>query len=126
MAHQIETHGRSAAALFAQQARNAIDAVLAGGGTLDELAYELDYPGGADQLDGPHIDQQIAQLPAPLSAPLSAAEAAIADAHQAVAQLSEPTAGPATDHAWAIEPDDWTRVDGRSDAVADDDADGWP
>jgi hypothetical protein len=56
----IERGDTDAAALFAQQARDAIADVLATGTTLRELADELDYPGGAAEIDGPHIDHEIA------------------------------------------------------------------
>jgi hypothetical protein len=36
---------------------------LATGATLPELADELGLPGGAVEIDGPHIDQRIAALP---------------------------------------------------------------
>jgi hypothetical protein len=58
----LERGDAAAAARFTQQARAAIDAVLATGVTPAELADELDYPGGADDLDGPHIDHHLTSL----------------------------------------------------------------
>jgi hypothetical protein len=44
---------------FAQQAREAIAAVEGAGVTREQLAHELDYPGGAAELDGEHIEAGI-------------------------------------------------------------------
>ena len=52
------------AARFAAEAREAIAAAVEAGATPAELAWELDYPGGASAMDGPHIDRQITELPA--------------------------------------------------------------
>jgi hypothetical protein len=50
------------AAKFAGEARAAIATALDAGVTPAELAEEIDYPGGEPEMDGPHIDRQIAQL----------------------------------------------------------------
>ena len=128
----IERGDAPAAARFAQQARDAIDAVLATGTTRSELAYELDYPGGTAELDGPHIDEQIAQLPGgPSTAGTDrdgSAAVAVADAHLALGALTDPTAGQTAHDARAAELAGWAR-DRRADADAeiavDDDGDGW-
>jgi hypothetical protein len=52
------------AARFAAQARDAIAAAVDAGATPAELAWELDYPGGVQEMDGLHIDRQITELPA--------------------------------------------------------------
>jgi hypothetical protein len=59
----IETGDRAMAARFAAEARQAIAAADDAGATPAELAEELDYPGGAPAMDGPHIDRQITELP---------------------------------------------------------------
>lgn len=56
----LEQQDWPAAARLAAETRAAIDATLAAGATRDEIARELDYPGGADALDGPHIDDLLA------------------------------------------------------------------
>lgn len=67
----IEKGAAEHATRFAQQAREAIEAAAAAGVTCEQLAYELDYPGGAAELDGTHVDIGIAS-----GAPLTAAELA--------------------------------------------------
>jgi hypothetical protein len=125
----IERGDAPAAARFAEQARDAIDAALAAGTTLPDLAYELDYPGGAVELDGPHIDQQTAHLPAvPATAATchdGTAAVAVADAHHALASLTEPAAGQTADDGRAAELADRGRHDEHVQAAADDDGDGW-
>jgi hypothetical protein len=53
----MEVGDLSAAAAFADQAREAIAKAVVAGIELPELADELDYPGGHTAMDGPHIDQ---------------------------------------------------------------------
>ena len=48
--------------MFAADARTAIGAAVEAGITLDELAWEIDYPGGAAAMDGPQVDQEIAEM----------------------------------------------------------------
>jgi hypothetical protein len=60
---------------FAQQAREAIAAVEGAGVTREQLAHELDYPGGAAELDGEHIEAGIDS-----GRPLTAAHLAVLDA----------------------------------------------
>jgi hypothetical protein len=55
----IEQHLWASAARYAGEARDAIASALAAGASMDELAAELDYPGGAAELDGDHIDRLI-------------------------------------------------------------------
>jgi len=55
----VERGEWDAAARFSAQAREAIRGALAAGASIDELAQELDYPGGAARLDGEHIDRLI-------------------------------------------------------------------
>jgi hypothetical protein len=85
----IHAGDRAMTARFAAEARDAIAAAVDAGATPAELAWELDYPGGAQAMDGPHIDRQITELPAntptPSGAPstttsLPAAAAAVAAA----------------------------------------------
>jgi len=57
----VERGEWDAAARFSAQAREAIRGALAAGASIDELAEELDYPGGAARLDGEHIDRLITQ-----------------------------------------------------------------
>jgi hypothetical protein len=52
----IEMGATEHAAWFAREAREALAVVDAAGITREQLAYELDYPGGAAELDGEHID----------------------------------------------------------------------
>jgi hypothetical protein len=47
---------------FAGEARDAIATALQAGVALDDLAEEIDYPGGAAAMDGPHVDREIADL----------------------------------------------------------------
>ena len=61
----LEVGDRSAAAGFAEQARDAIAKAVAAGIAPAELADELDYPGGHTAMDGPHIDDEIAALRPP-------------------------------------------------------------
>ncbi len=61
----IEVADRSAAAGFAEQAREAIAKAVAAGIAPAELADELGYPGGHTAMDGPHIDDEIAALRPP-------------------------------------------------------------
>jgi hypothetical protein len=60
---------------FAQQAREAIAAVEGVGVTREQLAHELDYPGGAAELDGEHIVAGIES-----GRPHTAAQLAVLDA----------------------------------------------
>ena len=91
------------AARFAAQARDAIAAAVDAGATPAELAWELDYPGGHAAMDGPHIDRQIAELPAgtpdrdraPATATSLAAAAAAVAAATAAADAAEDDARPA-------------------------------
>jgi hypothetical protein len=53
----IEVGDLSAAAAFADQAREAIAKAVKAGIELPELADELDNPGGHRAMGGPHIDQ---------------------------------------------------------------------
>ena len=61
----LEVGDRSAAAGFAEQARDAIAKAVAAGIAPTELADELGYPGGHTAMDGPHIDDEIAALRPP-------------------------------------------------------------
>jgi hypothetical protein len=61
----IEVADRSAAAGFAEQAREAIARAVAAGIEPAELADELGYPGGHTAMDGPHIDDEIAAVRPP-------------------------------------------------------------
>jgi hypothetical protein len=61
----LEVGDRSAAAGFAEQARDAIAQAVAAGIAPAELADELGYPGGHTAMDGPHIDDEIAALRPP-------------------------------------------------------------
>lgn len=56
----IERGESEHAARFAHHARQAITALEAMGVTRDQLAAELDYPGGAAELDGEHVDLAVA------------------------------------------------------------------
>jgi hypothetical protein len=64
----IEAGDAVMAGRFADEARDAIAAAVDAGATPAELAWELDYPGGAEAMDGPHIDRQITELPTSTSA----------------------------------------------------------
>jgi hypothetical protein len=61
----LEVGDRSAAAGFAEQARDAIAKAVAAGIEPAELADELGYPGGHTAMDGPHVDDEIADLRLP-------------------------------------------------------------
>jgi hypothetical protein len=58
----IERADQQMAARFAGEARDAIATAVKAGVTLDELAEEIGYPDGAEAMDGPHIDRQIADM----------------------------------------------------------------
>ena len=58
----VEQGDQTAAVVFAADARRAIGAAVEAGITLDELAWEIDYPGGAAAMDGPQVDQEIAEM----------------------------------------------------------------
>ena len=74
----IEQGATEHATRFAEQAREALAAVEAAGITREQLAVELDYPGGAAELDGEHVDLAVT-YGAPLSAATLAAWAAVDD-----------------------------------------------
>jgi hypothetical protein len=97
----IEVGDTAMAARFAAQARDAIASAVDAGATPAELVWELDYPGGAQEMDGPHIDRQITELPqstptqtgAPsTTTSLSAAAAAVAAATTAAEAARDDTA----------------------------------
>jgi hypothetical protein len=84
----IEAGDRAMAARFAAEARDAIAAAVDAGATPAELAWELDYPGGHEALDGPHIDRQINHLCAegsPARTPAPPTATSLAEASAAVA-----------------------------------------
>jgi hypothetical protein len=58
----IERADQQMAARFAGEARDAIATAVKAGVTLDELAEEIGYSDGAEAMDGPHIDRQIADM----------------------------------------------------------------
>jgi hypothetical protein len=87
----IEASDKAMAARFAAEARDAIAAAVDAGATPAELAWELDYPGGHQAFDGPHIDRQIAELPnaTPARAATSASAISLASAATAVATVAD-------------------------------------
>lgn len=72
----IERGESDHAARFARDAREAMDAAEGAGITREQLAAELDYPGGAVELDGEHIDIGIDSGEALTAAQLTGLDAA--------------------------------------------------
>lgn len=64
------------AATFAEQAREAIEAAGRAGISRAQLAYELDYPGGAAAMDGEQIDNAISNEDRPGASQTAAQEEA--------------------------------------------------
>ncbi len=93
----IDVEDWASAAQLAADARVKLDTVYAAGASREELAVEWDYPGGADAIDGDHIDHLIAEQPVGTSSivvpnvagaqidDLDAGEQEWADAHYAEA-----------------------------------------
>ena len=99
-----ETGDTENAARFAEQARQALAAADAAGIGREQLAAELDYPGGAAELDGEHVDLGVAS-----GAPLTVVELAGWDA--------------AWDEAIAAAPPQLDHTRGHSGGHSDDDGD---
>jgi hypothetical protein len=92
----IERGDTDHAVRFARDSREAMAAAEAAGITREQLAAELDYPGGADELDGEHIGIGIGS-----GEPLTAAQLAGWDtAGDGVAHPGSGTAGERADDLW--------------------------
>ena len=123
----LEVGDRSAAAGFAEQARDAIAKAVAAGIAPAELADELDYPGGHTAMDGPHIDDEIAALrpPAEPDPPTRAARptavsAAVVSAAAGLAAAAAVTAdGEAGDAARADQLTRWHHDDHPAHSAED-------
>jgi hypothetical protein len=127
----IDAGDRAMAARFAAQARDAIAAAVDAGATPAKLAWELDYPGGAQAMDGPHIDRQITQLPtpAPARAPAPATGISLAEVAAAVAAATAAVHAARDDAARQDQPVRWHHEDHAATAEAGFDRtgrdDGW-